>query len=558
MKARKSAVRWSFRTKLAVTIASVFIVAGLGLMTVQYLLVTGLFGQAVATSTDRVIQNVMCTDAQLLDAGSDAGIAIGGDTTADTQTGTGSASGTDAPPAELVSSCTIAVNDGAPVAGTLPGDTRIMVAQAIPADGSVPGVGTGTDAGAALTAVAGGGPAQGTALSATDPSASPTGGPADSGPQTSMAGVAAAGAVGIWYEAQSTELADDVLTRMLVLSGVVLVGFAVIAAGIAWWLARRSLKRIGEVTAMAKDLSTEDLHRRIELPGARDEIKELADTIDEMLDRLESAFAAQDRFVANASHELRTPLTISRTALEIPLSQGRVPVDLQPAVQTALRAGEQSDRLIASLLTLARRDEIAVAVSVDVAEIADEVIDALAEPLASADLTLDRTLSRTVVVADQTMLVQGVTNLLDNAIRHNIDGGRIWLTVRQSQPGTTAIHRSAENLSADRSSRANHIDDPAAGVVITVENTGRIIDPGDIDLLTEPFYRGDDSRTAVPATKTRPGTGVGLGLSIVASINQAHHGRLRITARDGGGLRVEWWIPAEHSAEQQDEISPES
>ena len=165
--------------------------------------------------------------------------------------------------------------------------------------------------------------------------------------------------MGVWFEAQSSELVDDVLTRLLVFSGVVLMVFAVAAAGIAWWLARRSLKRIGEVTAMAQEVSTTDLHRRLELPGPRDEIKELADTIDAMLDRLESAFAAQDRFVANASHEFRTPLTTSRTALEIPLAQGRVPIDLQPAVRTALKAGEHSDRLITSLLTLARGQGIA-------------------------------------------------------------------------------------------------------------------------------------------------------------------------------------------------------
>ena len=141
---------------------------------------------------------------------------------------------------------------------------------------------------------------------------------------------------------------------------------------------------------MAQEVSTTDLHRRLDLPGPRDEIKELADTIDAMLDRLESAFAAQDRFVANASHELRTPLTTSRTALEIPLAQGRVPVDLQPAVRTALRAGEHSDRLIASLLTLSRGQGIAVAGAASIwPRSSTTSADSLADRIAAAGLTIE-------------------------------------------------------------------------------------------------------------------------------------------------------------------------
>jgi signal transduction histidine kinase len=277
------------------------------------------------------------------------------------------------------------------------------------------------------------------------------------------------------------------------------------------------LKRIGEVTAMAQEVSTTDLHRRLELPGPRDEIRELADTIDAMLDRLESAFAAQDRFVANASHELRTPLTTSRTALEIPLAQGRVPIDLQPALRTALKAGEHSDRLITSLLTLARGQGVASCAELDLAVVVGEICGSVAERVANAGVAMEQDLRPSTVLADPTMITQAVTNLLDNAIRHNVDGGRIWVSVR---------------------------DDGGAAMLL-VENTGPVIDPDTVALLCEPFYRAGASRTT--ASRGGAGTGVGLGLSIVSSINQAHHGDLQIAARDGGGLAVRWRLPDSRS-----------
>ena len=451
--ARKSAVRWSFRTRLAVIIAASFIAAGVCLLTVQYLLVSQLFDQAVSTSATRVEQGVACTEA----SPPPDGILVGA----------GGGAGT-------VTSC---------VLQDLSGTTATTLIPAADLQLAVPA----TAAGIAVAA------------------------PVDA------AGVA--GTVGVWFEAQSSSLVNDVLTRLLVFSGIVLVVFAVAAAGIAWWLARRSLKRIGEVTAMAQEVSTTDLHRRLDLPGPRDEIKELADTIDAMLNRLESAFAAQDRFVANASHELRTPLTTTRTALEIPLAQGRVPADLQPAVRTALKAGAHSDRLIDSLLMLSRGQGIGLRESGDLAEIVNEVNDSLTDRIAAAGLTVETTTEPTTILGDLTMVTQAVTNLLDNAIRHNVAGGHIWVDVRR------------EGGSDGRS-------EASGGAVLTVENTGPVVDPETVALLCEPFYRGEASRTNV--ARTAAGTGVGLGLSIVSSINEAHQGRLEIAARDGGGLRVAW------------------
>ena len=142
---------------------------------------------------------------------------------------------------------------------------------------------------------------------------------------------------------QSTFLSQSVVGGLLVSSIVLLVVFAFLAAAIAFWLARRSLDRIGEVTKAARAISERDLDRRLDLPGPDDEIKELGDTFDGMLDRLHLAFAAQDRFIANASHELRTPLTTTRAALEIPLQQGDVPAKLEPAI-TPRAAGDRAER----------------------------------------------------------------------------------------------------------------------------------------------------------------------------------------------------------------------
>ncbi|MET3808744.1 signal transduction histidine kinase [Nakamurella sp. UYEF19] len=311
----------------------------------------------------------------------------------------------------------------------------------------------------------------------------------------------AATAIAVWHTGESQVLAGDVLTGLLIWSGLALVVFALFAAAASWWLVRRSLRRIGEVTAMAKDLSRSDLHRRLDLTGPADEIKDLADTIDAMLNRLEAAFAGQDRFVANASHELRTPLTTARTALEIPLAQGRVPADLQPAFRTALRAGERSERLISSLLTLARGDDGDLGL-VDLAEVVAR---------AAAEFGIETgNLCCAEVIGDATMVEQAVGNLLDNAVRHNPDGGPI-----------------AINLAADEDE-----------IRLIVSNPGIDLTNEQVALLAEPFYRGEDSRR-----EREPGRGVGLGLSIVQRVAQAQHGRLQLRARDGGGLVATLVLP---------------
>jgi len=298
---------------------------------------------------------------------------------------------------------------------------------------------------------------------------------------------------------QSSFLADEVGNGLLLWSVVVLVAFTGVAAAIAFWLARRSLDRIGEVTAAARDISERDLGRRLALPGPDDEIKELGDTIDGMLDRLQSAFTAQDRFVANASHELRTPLTTTRTALEIPLEQGAVPADLQANMQRALRATEQSERLITALLALARaRTGLEEVEPVELRTlIEDQVGD-----LDAQEIEVHTNLRDLTVEGDAVLLARGVRNLLENGIRHNVPGGELWVRSRRER----------------------------GRAVIEIENTGAQIPPATVQLLTEPFYRGDASRTSAGPD------GTGLGLAIVQSIAKTHGGEVRLRARKGGGL----------------------
>jgi signal transduction histidine kinase len=311
---------------------------------------------------------------------------------------------------------------------------------------------------------------------------------------------------------QSVFLSQSVIGGLLGWSIVLLVVFAVIAAGIAFWLARRSLDRIGEVTKAARAISERDLHRRLDLPGPDDEIKELGDTFDGMLDRLNLAFTAQDRFIANASHELRTPLTTARAALEVPLRHGDVPAALEPAIQRALRATEQSERLIGALLTLARgragRDDLEL---VDVAQLARDVRDDLEPEARARRVRIEPGDSQDGLeaLADPILLDRAVRNLVDNGIRHNVRGGHVW--VRTLRTG----------------------DD----IVIEVESTGTNLDAETVALLAEPFYRGAASRT-----RSDHG-GVGLGLAIVDSIATSHGGRLELSAREGGGLRARLVLP---------------
>ncbi|MFE7510431.1 sensor histidine kinase [Streptomyces sp. NPDC057540] len=302
---------------------------------------------------------------------------------------------------------------------------------------------------------------------------------------------------------------DRVLNDLLVRSLILLAVFTALAALLAWWAGRRSLHRLTQVTAAARRIgSGSALDERLGLSGPHDEVRELGDTFDAMLDRLDRSFTAQRHFTAHASHELRTPLTLQRTALEIPLAQGRVPADLEPALRRALDANARTERLIDALLTLARGEsENLTPHPVDLADAAGAAAEDLAGEARSADVRVTAELAPAPVVGDPSLLRQIALNLLANAVRHNHAGGTA--TVTTGVRGTRAF--------------------------VEVGNTGPVLDPEEVPALFEPFRRGASHR----------GGGLGLGLAVVRAITVTHHGEVTATPRPDGGLTVRVELPWE-------------
>lgn len=340
------------------------------------------------------------------------------------------------------------------------------------------------------------------------PTGQPTGGPGAKvtcGPNGADA-AGSSGGVGLARLLRHNVLSGSILW----LVGLVAV-FGGVSAALAWWLAGRMLRRISEVTTMARSVSQHDLSARLNLPGPSDEIKELGDTLDAMLGRLERSFTAQDRFIANASHELRTPIAAGRTALEAPLLQGRFTADTEPSVRRALEANGRSQAIIAALLDLARarggphRSDDTVSLHV----VTQEVLAELSGAIAAKDLAVAQTLDEAGTHGDPTLLRQLVVNLVANAVQHTPEGGDI------------EIHTS----SRDTGSR------------LEVANSGPRIAADEVGELVEPFHRGRASRLSST-------DGHGLGLAIVSAIVESHDGHLQLVARPGGGLRVIVDLPA--------------
>ncbi|MBR8741111.1 HAMP domain-containing sensor histidine kinase [Nocardiopsis sp. MG754419] len=303
-------------------------------------------------------------------------------------------------------------------------------------------------------------------------------------------------------------LVDDyrsgVLSDLVVNSVLVLAAVTALAGLAGWLIAGGPMRRLHRVTETARTLSDRDLHSRLNLPGPDDEFRELGDTFDGMLTRLERAFDSQRRFVANASHELRTPLALQRAALEIPLAQSRVPEDLMPAFTRMLDSVTRSEALISGLLLLARSDRgLESTEEVDLAEVAAGVVSDRRADAEEAEVELETDLEADVVDGDRVLLEHLVRNLVENAIRYNHAGGRVSVRLRSTDTRT----------------------------VLKVSNTGGgVVD--DPDVLFEPFHRGDAARLHAD----RPGSG--LGLSIVRSIANAHGATATAHARPEGGLVV--------------------
>lgn len=287
-------------------------------------------------------------------------------------------------------------------------------------------------------------------------------------------------------------------------------GVLVIAAGVIGYLvAGRALAPVQRVTAVARQLSETNLHERIDMTGPDDAIKELADTFDAMSTRLQQAFDAQRRFVANASHELRTPLAINRTLLEVALADPDCSADLQAIGRTLLATGARQERLIEGLLLLARTErELTTTEPVDLAEAAAAVLRLRAERARRAGVAVHADLSAAPTAGDAVLLERLVANLLDNAITHNDPaGGEPTVWVRTRVMGGAAACQ--------------------------VSNTGPPIAGHQTARLFEPFHRLPPADGVGEARR-----GNGLGLSIVASVAHAHRGTAQAVPRPGGGLVV--------------------
>ncbi|MGP3953259.1 sensor histidine kinase [Streptomyces sp. 7N604] len=295
---------------------------------------------------------------------------------------------------------------------------------------------------------------------------------------------------------------DAVLDDLLVQSAIALALMSVISIALGWVVSGRILRPLRTITAAARDISATSLHQRLALDGPSDELKELGDTFDGLLGRLETSFEAQRRFVANASHELRTPLARQRTLGQLALSDPDADVEsLRAAHERILAAGSQQERLIEALLTLARSNAgIEVSRPFDLGRLAQEVVAARRTDAEQWLVTLRCSLSATFAAGHRPLAERLVINLVDNALRHNEPYG--WVEV----------------ATADAHGRA----------VLTVANSGPGVPPSAVDQIFQPFQRLGDPRTN--------GEGLGLGLSIVQAIAAAHDATLAAEARPEGGL----------------------
>jgi signal transduction histidine kinase len=306
---------------------------------------------------------------------------------------------------------------------------------------------------------------------------------------------------------------NSVRENLFIGSAVALGIMTVVSVLLGWLVAGRALRPLRRMTAATRRISAESLDERLAVTGPDDEMKDLADTIDALLERLEGAFAAQRRFVANASHELRTPLTTMRASLDVAVAKpGPVPpstIALAGRLRTEL---DRVDELLEGLLVLARAQhgELPGVATLSLESAVAAALAARAGDIAAKRLTVRHATGPdgAWVRGSQALLFRMVENVIDNAIGHNADGG--WISV-----ATGAAGRHAR---------------------IVVENGGDVIDQRQADQLGQPFRR-------LGADRTGSDTGSGLGLSIVAAIASAHLGTLDLRARAEGGLRVEITLP---------------
>ena len=298
---------------------------------------------------------------------------------------------------------------------------------------------------------------------------------------------------------------DFTLSHLLQYSLITLAVVIALAAALGWIFSGRALRPVHQITAAARAASERNLSARVAPRGPRDELRELAETFDEMLGRLQAAFEGQQRFIANASHELRTPLAVMRATVDVVLGNpDSTPGDLRGMAADIRAAVDHAEHLISALLILARNERgLTVRDEVDLATVAEDVLDTAG----LGDRRVHATLEPAVISGDLVLAEHLIANLVDNAVRYNIAAGDIWVS-------THTIAGSSQ---------------------LTVANTGPVISPADVGRIFQPFQRLSD-RTSHD--------GFGLGLAIVASIAAIHGGTVTARPRSDGGLSVTVTIPS--------------
>jgi signal transduction histidine kinase len=305
---------------------------------------------------------------------------------------------------------------------------------------------------------------------------------------------------------------DRDIARLLVVCLIVLALTAVAAFPIGWFASGRMLRPLRQITTRARTISAGNLHERLALAGGRDEFTELGETLNDLLARLETSFDAQRRFVANASHELRTPLTVERTLLQVALADPNASAEtLRATCEELLAAGRDQERLIEALLTLAGSERgLELRDRTDIGALAMPIIERPRPELDRHQIELETHLEPAITEGDPALIERLIANLVDNAVRHNVDGGRVEVSTRQQ----------------------------GARALLIVENTGQLIAPEEIETMFEPFRRLGPARTGTDQGQH------GLGLSIVRAIADAHGAEIDARPRPGGGFSITVAFPA--------------
>jgi len=311
-------------------------------------------------------------------------------------------------------------------------------------------------------------------------------------------------------EQAAVEQRNQTLEHLLAYSLAALGVMTVVSGGVGWLLAGRVLRPVSSITAAARRASEQHLGERLALTGPHDELRELADTFDQMLERLDAAFASQRRFVADASHELRTPLTVMRTAIEVTMAKpARTPEQLEVMAAKVARSAAQAEALIEALLTLAASEQAQAGPElVYLATAAEDAAEAAAARARDLDLRVDTGLVAAPACGNRLLLERMVGNLVDNAVRHNIPGG--WVSINTGTGEQRAWFE--------------------------IANSGPVIPEELVPSLFEPFRRVEER------TSTRDGAG--LGLAIVRSIGTAHGASVEAHSLPAGGLRIMVTLPA--------------